>query len=174
MLLIQNRVCKVHGKHSNWRKQIRVDGQVKAWICRLCVHKRRHAKRIVTNYCRLVHEFGLKAARRYLTEVKTEPTSSNVHKFRASLRRSSLDPEYREVDRNTLLRIEFLNAVCGKPLRNVGWTCKCGVFHRDVSFFHLDHIVPLAQYGADDDPNNFQLLCPNCHQCKTFELDSWI
>ena len=39
----------------------------------------------------------------------------------------------------------------------------CGIYREAL---HVDHITPRAM-GGGDEPENLQLLCPNCHQDKT-------
>lgn len=47
------------------------------------------------------------------------------------------------------------------------WRCNaCGVLFK--ALWHVDHVVPLADGGADD-PCNMQALCANCHCSKTAE-----
>lgn len=33
----------------------------------------------------------------------------------------------------------------------------------------LDHIIPLGEDGSENDPNNWQTLCGDCHDEKTRE-----
>ena len=35
------------------------------------------------------------------------------------------------------------------------------------SLWEVDHITPLNEGGSNVWPDNFQLLCPNCHSVKT-------
>jgi 5-methylcytosine-specific restriction endonuclease McrA len=58
--------------------------------------------------------------------------------------------------------------------RDRGECQKCG---KDISGLrspfdklHLDHIVPLADYG-NNDPTNFQLICSKCNQLKGTKID---
>lgn len=45
------------------------------------------------------------------------------------------------------------------------WTCQsCG---KRGGRFHVDHIVPLKDRGAQYDPGNLQTLCRRCHSDKT-------
>ena len=32
--------------------------------------------------------------------------------------------------------------------------------------YDIDHVIPLCQ-GGQDDPSNFQAICPACHRRKT-------
>jgi hypothetical protein len=58
--------------------------------------------------------------------------------------------------------------------RDRGECQKCG---KDISGLrspfdklHLDHIVPLADYG-NNDPTNFQLICSKCNQSKGAKIE---
>ncbi len=52
--------------------------------------------------------------------------------------------------------------------RRDGRSCRsCGATKgRSWKWLHLDHVVPLKDGGAADEPN-LQLLCPACHALKT-------
>ena len=43
---------------------------------------------------------------------------------------------------------------------------KCNVCKNKVDEFHIDHIMPLAA-GGNNDLDNLQVLCLECHQEKT-------
>ena len=44
--------------------------------------------------------------------------------------------------------------------------CSCWGKDVDIKGFHIDHIVPLANGGTNDD-ENLQVLCEPCHFEKT-------
>ena len=47
------------------------------------------------------------------------------------------------------------------------WRCKhCSVLFK--ALWHIDHVTPLADGGADD-LTNMQALCADCHASKTSE-----
>lgn len=47
------------------------------------------------------------------------------------------------------------------------WRCmSCSILFK--ALWHVDHVVPLADGGADD-LKNMQALCANCHTTKTSE-----
>jgi 5-methylcytosine-specific restriction endonuclease McrA len=48
----------------------------------------------------------------------------------------------------------------------------CGSFLSGSTSPHIDHVVPIALGGADDDINNLQLLCRRCNLGKG-KLPSW-
>ena len=48
-----------------------------------------------------------------------------------------------------------------------GWECQaCGKL---LGMAEVDHIAPVGQGGAVWDPENLQVLCPDCHVLKTHE-----
>lgn len=48
---------------------------------------------------------------------------------------------------------------------------ECGVEHEDYRFFDVDHI---NSDHKNNNKENLQVLCPNCHRIKTLKLyDSW-
>lgn len=55
---------------------------------------------------------------------------------------------------------------------------RCGLKHEDFKFFDLDHIVPLNDTKSprgwrNDNGDNLQVLCPNCHRVKTMQDMEW-
>lgn len=87
-------------------------------------------------------------------------------------------------------RVIALNRLAGMPLTSVGWLCAvCHVRSDEASFFDIDHIIARSelrkQFGnararkyrasvfAEEKDNNLQILCPNCHKCKTLGIASW-
>lgn len=70
-----------------------------------------------------------------------------------------------------LRRVIDLNRIAGLPLLNIGWHChSCGVVHTAPMFFDIDHILPRVD-GGKNNPENLQILCPNCHRKKTLGFD---
>lgn len=63
------------------------------------------------------------------------------------------------------------------------WTCqKCGLTSMDG--MEVDHIIPLSKGGSEEDLENLQVLCTECHGAKTiresggrpkaaFGVDGW-
>lgn len=56
---------------------------------------------------------------------------------------------------------------------------KCGVYNPDHRFFDIDHIIPVfvsgkkrVQYNYSN-PDELQILCPNCHRLKTIVDRKW-
>lgn len=53
----------------------------------------------------------------------------------------------------------------------------CGKQHKDISFFEIDHIIPLHKskksrtnlYSSSTKFYELQVLCPNCHKEKTIK-----
>lgn len=55
-----------------------------------------------------------------------------------------------------------------RMLRRDGWLCvQCKSLGRIRAADQLDHIVPIAQGGAEFSPINVQSLCKQCHHAKT-------
>lgn len=66
-----------------------------------------------------------------------------------------------------------------RPKRKSGrrsGACRCGLIRQSL---HRDHVIPLWKGGPDDE-SNFQYLCANCHEDKTFgehqsaEFREWV
>lgn len=87
---------------------------------------------------------------------------------------TTYDPQYQDSERK-ILRAAYLPEWLknGVFFRDKGRCQKCfkdvsGTLHVDNKL-HLDHILPLNQWGTND-PTNFQLLCQECNLGKTDKL----
>lgn len=158
------RECKVHGKHDNWRFK-------RYWICRFCHFETRRTKQITTNYQKLLVEFGQEVADEY--KLATVDKGTHVNKFRGIGRRKSFGDVHTGLTRKIIGRIILLNTASNKPTNSLGWECAvCGTESREPAFFDIDRIVP-GKDGGEYVAGNMQILCPNCHKCKTHSLPSW-
>lgn len=58
-------------------------------------------------------------------------------------------------------------------LKRLGLKCnKCGIENNNLSFFDIDHIVPIKKSSNRrnlkmSEIDNYMVLCPNCHRLKT-------
>lgn len=160
------RLCKTHGIHDEWRHLNRGKG----WLCCKCNRERRKERRISLNSKTLRSTLGEPAVEMYLEEIN-DGKRSHPRKFLANHvfvdTLGLLALTLTQVDRR---RIRLLNHTAGLPISNIGWNCSCcNKSHKHWSFFDVDHVIPAAS-GGPDHTDNFQVLCPNCHKCKTLNI----
>jgi hypothetical protein len=107
-------------------------------------------------------------AKQYLSDVAIKRV--HLKQYYALGRRGKFDKDLTGTDRSVLQRIELLNTASSKPLSNIGWKCNhCGVYHTEPTFFDVDRILE-GNKGGKYEPGNIQVLCPNCHKCKSFNI----
>lgn len=165
------RNCKTHGVHSNWKLKKRPK---KGWqyTCRFCLLEKRRNKRILSNYKKLFDTVGKDIADDYLNCANSGQRVHISH-FLAKARRKKVGLPV-NIHRYAFARIAFLNLAAKKPIENVGWNCAiCGVFSKEQTFFEVDRLLP-GKDGGTYDVENIRLLCPNCHRCVTFNMESWV
>jgi hypothetical protein len=154
--------CKIHGVHSNWRHR-----ENKEWLCRLCIHENKRRERINRNYS-TIKRVDAEAAEQY----KHDAAKGYVD-VRRYLGGYSGVARFFKAPRQVAERIVTLNQIAKESPYQRGWRCSvCGVYKEDHQFFDIDHITPRSKGGADD-YTNMQILCPNCHKCKSHSLPDW-
>lgn len=196
------RTCKKHGEHEDWRiqkpygKHISPDPR-----CRPCDRERqeaskqqpwriaaRHRERAKATskrrdgrelyraavHAALLDQYGVGVADQYWAALQVAGDHGRVDVRR--LLRSIIATAHSHLSTGNIGRVLRLNEITSRPLTNVGWSCKaCHIESVDPGFFDIDHIVPSSVIGRRTyrDKGNLQVLCPNCHRCKTLRLREW-
>jgi hypothetical protein len=200
--LAMKRTCTKHGAHSDWGER-KPHGHHKQayWRCRLCdrdayekakgqpwhieARHRTQAKakiRLFAKYAyhmRAVHaslleQYGPDVARRYEEAVASNNGRHvNTKHF---LRKVVLDLHPSFTPKHVWDRVLLLNKILHRSPTNVGWSCQmCFIENCDPGFFDIDHVVSSSALGKRTrrDKLNLQVLCPNCHKCKTLGIAQW-
>lgn len=196
------RVCEKHGEHEDWRIQKPYGHHVTPEPrCRPCDRERqraaerkpwrieaRHRERARADAARkgarevyrasvhvaLLDQYGVVVADRYRAALEVAGPHGRVDLRRVL--KSIISESRPELSDGQLSRVLQLNEISGQALAHIGWACNvCFIQSDDARFFDIDHIVPCSVIGKRTirDRNNLQLLCPNCHRCKTLQLESW-
>lgn len=160
---MESRECRVHGVHTNWRHR---DNKGE-WLCRLCIHESKRKARINRNY---------------LTIKRVDPIAAEQYKQAAESGYADMRHYYGGYSgvskffnepKHVAQRIVQLNYIAKVSPYRRGWTCSvCGVYSECHQFFDVDHVIALAD-GGPDTYDNMQILCPNCHKCKSHNLPDW-
>jgi hypothetical protein len=192
-------LCSKHGEHQEWSLR-KPHGAHKTpyYRCKLCDRERCHAskqqpwrlearrragakeradvgnsraKYRASVHAALLEQYGVVVAERY---VLATATSRRVD-VRALLR-GIIAEAHPHLTANQLKRALKLNEIASQPLTNTVWRCAhCSIESSDVGFFDIDHVIPCAKLGkrSAKGNSNLQVLCPNCHRCKTLGLALW-
>ncbi len=160
------RLCKRHGEHSNWKIKNK-QNKSHEHICRLCIQHQRKQKRILCNYNKILNRYGKEYAELYLNKYKN--THFNV--FLSIIRRKTIKLSNNS-PKHVVNRVEILNGTLN--VSSGEWFCQhCGIKNSNHSFFEIDRIIP-GKDGGNYEIGNIQILCPNCHKCKTHSLTNWV
>jgi 5-methylcytosine-specific restriction endonuclease McrA len=127
-------------------------------------------------YAALLDTYGVEVAASYKAALQKAPASEKKSVTVRRVIRAFVQERYPQLTPGNIERVILLNRVAQRPLINIGWSCAtCFVESVDCCFFDIDHIVPCAELGKRTfgDMSNLQVLCPNCHRCKTLGLSHW-
>lgn len=191
------RTCKRHGEHEDWsvrkphgahktpylrcrpcdrerqraaeQKAWRVESRRKAWARQGAFRKNAYRAAV---YASLLDHYGPVAADAY--RVASEAGAKRIDVRR--ILRGVIAAAHPGMSNAQVTRALKLNEIAKHSLTNTRWQCaECSIESSDTGFFDIDHIVPCAALGKRSyaDNSNLQLLCPNCHRCKTMNLAKW-
>jgi hypothetical protein len=128
-------------------------------------------------YAALLEAYGVEVAAFYKAAiVETPPAERSQSVTVKRVVREFVAQAYPRLTPGNVQRVILMNRIAQRPLINIGWSCaQCFVESTEPCFFDIDHIVPCSETGRRTygDMTNLQLLCPNCHRCKTLGLKSW-
>jgi 5-methylcytosine-specific restriction endonuclease McrA len=185
-------VRKPHGHHkaTEWRcrpcdreryqatkaQPWRIDARHKAYAKEAAARQGAREKYRAAVHAALLDTYGSEVAAYYKAALLNTPPSEKKSVTVQRVIRAFVQERYPWLTPGNVERVFLLNRVTTRPLVNLGWSCAtCFIESDDCGFFDVDHIVPCAQVGRRvmSDKSNLQVLCPNCHRCKTLGLASW-
>jgi hypothetical protein len=195
------RTCKRHGEHEDWSVRKPHGAHKTPYLrCRPCDRERqqaikqerwrveaRHRARAKERaakrggrdayrdaaYIALLEQYGAGVAERYRGVCDKNP--DRRIDVRAVLK-AMIAEALPHLSPNQVQRLLKFNDITKNALTNTTWICAhCSIESSDTGFFDIDHIVPCATLRKRSyrDNSNLQLLCPNCHRCKTGGLAPW-